>query len=136
MIARLVLDASAAVRIILERPGADDLLEILSRSAFVIAPDLLTVEVANALWKHVSKGDFDSTTAVSALGRARALAEVLVPTEQLAEEALIAADTYGHPVYDMAYAVLARRHGASVLTLDRRLRAVLGHMGIQAHPAG
>jgi predicted nucleic acid-binding protein len=33
-------------------------------------------------------------------------------------------------VYDLLYAVLARRRGAAVLTLDTRLRDLLAEMGI------
>jgi predicted nucleic acid-binding protein len=45
---------------------------------------------------------------------------------------LIAAVRFDHPVYDALYAVLARRRGAAVLTLDRRLRSLLEKMRVDA----
>jgi len=48
---RLVLDASAAVRMVMHAKGADGLLESVSAATVVTAPSLYTSEVANALWK-------------------------------------------------------------------------------------
>ena len=39
---------------------------------------------------------------------------------------------YRHPVYDLIYAVLARRTGCALLTMDSRLRTLLSQMGIPA----
>ena len=36
------------------------------------------------------------------------------------------------PVYDLLYAVLARRTGCTVLTMDERLKKLLGQMGIHS----
>ena len=72
---------------------------------------------------------------MDALGEALDLVDLLVPDRDLVEEALVAAARYRHPVYDLLYAVLARRHGAAVRTLDERLRSLLAQMGVDALPA-
>ena len=45
-------------------------------------------------------------------------------------EALTEATARRHPVYDLLYAVPARRHGARVLTLDNRLSRLVVDMGV------
>ena len=49
---------------------------------------------------------------------------------ELMIEALHQAVALSHPVYDLLYAVLARRTGAGVLTCDRRLATLLDSLGV------
>jgi predicted nucleic acid-binding protein len=86
-----VLDASAAVRLILADPAAADLAERVGGAALVLAPELMLSELANTLWK---------------LQRADRLND-LDPQELLAE-ALALACHLNHPVYDCLYLALAR----------------------------
>lgn len=127
---RVVLDASAAVHIVCRFPAAAKLLGLLGDTALVLAPDLYSGEVASALWKYVTHESLPKEEASQRLSEARALVDLQVPTDDLVEEALVAAITYGHPVYDMLYAVLARQHGATVLTMDRRLTTALRKMEV------
>ena len=53
---RLVLDASAAVRLVMRAELAEQLLAPIAAAAVVIAPSLYASEVANALWKYVQAG--------------------------------------------------------------------------------
>jgi len=46
---RLVLDASAAVRLVMRAEAVDELLELISAATLVAAPGLYAGEVANAL---------------------------------------------------------------------------------------
>jgi transposase/predicted nucleic acid-binding protein len=91
-----VLDASAAVRLILADPAAAELAERVGGAALVLAPELMLSELANTLWK---------------LQRADRLND-LDPQELLAE-ALALACHLNHPVYDCLYLALARREAAS-----------------------
>lgn len=125
-----VLDASAAVHIVCGLPAAEELLASLADTAQVMAPSLYSGEVANALWKYVTHESMPRDEASQLLSDARNLIDLPVATEELVEEALVAAVIYGHSVYDMTYAVLARRHGARVMTMDRRLAGALGEMKI------
>lgn len=61
---RLVLDASAALRIVLGLENADTLLEHVESASVVSAPDLHACEVANALWKYVIAGEIEAREAV------------------------------------------------------------------------
>jgi predicted nucleic acid-binding protein len=127
---RLVLDASAAVRITLRGEHTDVLLEALERAAVVAAPGLFVNEAANALWKYHRAGILSLDEALAHHADAVGLVDNFAPDDQLATEALAEASRRDHPVYDLLYAVLARRLGAAVLTLDTRLAGLLGAMGV------
>lgn len=122
---RTVLDASAATNIILRTGLAPALIEKLKQSQLVIAPTLFHGEIANTLWKYVRSSDLDKETALARYAEAIGLVDIFEPDEQLAAEALSAAIRYQHPVYDMLYAILARRHGCKVLTVDKKLIALI-----------
>ena len=46
-----ILDASAAVRLIVGDPAAAELVELIREAPLVLAPELMLTEVANTLWK-------------------------------------------------------------------------------------
>jgi len=87
----------------------------------VIAPALFHAEVANGLWKYVRAGRMDRPAALDHYSLAIDLVDAFEPDSQLTTEALAEATRYGHPVYDLLYAVLARRHGCTLITMDSRL---------------
>ena len=127
---RLVLDASAAVRLVMRAELAEQLLAPSAAAAVVIAPSLYASEVASALWKYVRAGTLGTESALDRYAEAIDLIDDFTADLELATEALSEAVRYGHPVYDLLYATLARRTGCGVLTLDQRLTTLLGHMGI------
>lgn len=127
---RLVLDASAAVRIVMRAEDAAGLLAALIVADVVVAPSLFVAEVANAWWKYTRAGALTLETTLRRYEEAVVLVDDLTPDDELAIEALAEAARHGHPVYELIYAVLARRHGCSVLTRDQRLAGLLGVMSI------
>jgi len=129
---RLVLDASAAVRLVMRAEAADQLLGPVSAATVVIAPSLYASEVANALWKYVKAGSLEVETALERYAEAIDLIDDFTPDRGLATEALTEAVRYRHPVYDLLYAVLARRTGCTLLSMDQRLKTLLARMGIDA----
>ncbi|MDY7094272.1 MAG: type II toxin-antitoxin system VapC family toxin [Acidobacteriota bacterium] len=128
---RLIIDASVGVHLALGLESTGKILDILEDTALLMAPGLYFTEVANALWKYVAHEEIERDEAVLLLTDACSLIDQPISHHALTEEALVAATAYHHPVYDMLYAVLARRHGAGVLTFDRRLRRVLKRMGVE-----
>lgn len=133
---RLVLDASAALHIVLRQPGADELARGVGEARLVLAPDLYASEVANGLWKYVVAGQVELDKAQTLLDEARQLVDVLVAGEELAAEALGVASTHRHPVYDLLYVVLARRYGCGLLTADRRLASLAGELEVPVVDSG
>ncbi|MBK7953331.1 MAG: type II toxin-antitoxin system VapC family toxin [Candidatus Accumulibacter sp.] len=125
---RIVLDASAAANIILRTDLAPALIERLGQGRLVIAPSLFHSEIANTLWKYVRCGDLSKDTALARYAEAVGLVDAFEADEALATEALSAAIRYNHPVYDLLYVILARRHGCRVLTVDKRLITLAGQI--------
>ncbi len=68
-------------------------------------------EVTSGLWKYVIAGHLTIDEAMSRLVDALELVEHRVPATELAAEALREASARRHAVYDLYYAVLARREG-------------------------
>lgn len=48
----LVIDASAAVSLVLATPGSEIFFAPLDQAELVMAPDLFIAEVCNAIWKY------------------------------------------------------------------------------------
>lgn len=119
-----VLDASAAVRLILADPAAADLAERVGGAALVLAPELMLTELANTLWKHRRAERLNDLDPQELLAEARELVDRLEPDRHLQAEALALACHLNHPVYDCLYLALARREAASLISSDRRLNAL------------
>lgn len=132
MRARAVLDASAAVHIVLKGTHSVRLVEKLEDVAIVMAPDLYCSEVASSLLKYVRAGEISVDQAIIRVERCLELIGSLIPEITLAPEALVAASRSQGGVYDMMYAVLARRTGAPVITMDRKFALRLRDMEIEA----
>ena len=119
-----VLDASAAVRLILADPAAADLAERVGGAALVLAPELMLNELANTLWKLQRADRLNNLDPQELLAEARELVDRLEPDRHLQAEALALACHLNHPVYDCLYLALARREAASLISSDRRLNAL------------
>jgi predicted nucleic acid-binding protein len=119
-----VLDASAAVRLILADPAATDLAERVGGAALVLAPELMLTELANTLWKLQRADRLNVLDPQELLAEARELVDRLEPDRHLQPEALALACHLNHPVYDCLYLALARREAASLISSDRRLNAL------------
>jgi predicted nucleic acid-binding protein len=119
-----VLDASAAVRLILADPAAADLAERVGGAALVLAPELMLSELANTLWKLQRADRLNDLDPQELLAEARELVDRLEPDRHLPAEALALVCHLNHPVYDCLYLALARREAASLISSDRRLNAL------------
>jgi len=96
---KLVIDASVAIKWVVEESGTAEALALLRR-AKLRAPDFLFAECANVLWKKVQRKEF---TRAEALVAARLLAssEVeLVSTRALLQAGTRIAIELNHPAYD------------------------------------
>jgi predicted nucleic acid-binding protein len=118
---RLVLDASALVRIIEGSHQAAAFAQAVAAADLVLAPELMLTEVANALWRLQRYGQLEASGLQARLRRAADLVDHIEPDRTLQAEALALATHLDHPVYDCLYLVLARREVAGLLTADQRL---------------
>jgi predicted nucleic acid-binding protein len=127
----LVLDASAAVRAVMDAAAQPALMDELANAAVILAPALLRIEAANALWKYQRAGVIDAPTAHERHAEICALVHRFVDEQPLFPEALQLAADLDHPVYDAVYVVVARRHAGTVVTFDKRLQTLCDRAGIR-----
>ena len=127
----LVLDASAALELVMARPERLSVAALLQHYDWVIAPSLFVYEVANALWKYRRLLKIKPRDLQERLSQAVALVDELVPAGDLHLEALRLACEIDSPAYDAAYLTAARRRKAAILSLDRRITEAALRLGIQ-----
>jgi predicted nucleic acid-binding protein len=115
----LVVDASVAIKWVIEEPGTREALSLRRHRLF--APDLLVAECANILWKKTRRNEL---TLQEALLAARLLQRAdieLLPMLALLEPATRLAIAMDHPAYDCAYLALAEDLSCDLVTADQRL---------------
>lgn len=127
---RLVLDASAAIEVVLDRPKGRIFGGVLEKADEVLAPELLVPEVVNVIWKYHQFENLSLTACDRALERAVGLVDALVSCKDLYREAFLLARVTHRPAYDMFYLALAQREDAGFLTLDAPLKKEAGRQGI------
>lgn len=121
----LVLDASAAVKLVAEEPDSL-LVRGMVGAAPVIAPALVLAEVANALWRKARLGAITAPEAGAAQASLPGLFARLVPLRALQDQALDLALRRDHPAYECFYVALAMREAVPLLTADRRVAQRFG----------
>lgn len=132
----LVLDASAALHLVLDGPRRDAIRTALRAAEATYAPTLYVSEVANGLWKCARAGTIAASSLAGLHETALALVDRLVEVRGLFPEALGLAAELGHPVHDTLYPVLARRMAAQLVSLDRRLGEMARCLGIACTAPG
>lgn len=121
-----VVDASVALKWFLresDSAAADSLLEkFLNDEIDLLAPDLILVEAANAIWKRALVRKELSAEEASLIYRDfLTLPLSLVPTGKLTDDALQIALTQKHSVHDAVYCALAIGRRCDFVTADRTL---------------
>jgi predicted nucleic acid-binding protein len=129
---RLILDASAAIEVVLDRGKAAPFARLLGDADQVLAPELLVPEVVNAVWKYHQFENLSLTLCDRALELAFGLVDVFVSCKDLYREAFLLSRSAQRPAYDMFYLALARREDAALLTTDTALRKEAERQGIRA----
>ena len=126
-----VLDASVALALTLEEPGAAAAARLIASQAVgrarLVAPSLFDVECASGFVKAVRRGRLEAETCATAL-----ISTLQLPVERLQSpasvfEALELALRYGISAYDAVYVALAAEEELPLVTADARLvRALAG----------
>lgn len=117
-----VLDASAAIELVLKRPLQSYVGLEVERAAAVLAPDFYVAEVANVFWKYSKLAKDSATVDPRLLDAAIGLVDEYVSTQELYRESYAFSCQWDHPVYDCIYLILARRNDALLVTVDKRMR--------------
>lgn len=117
----LVVDSSVAVKWVIPEVLSDRAERLLARDDDLLAPDLLPIEAANALWRKTARREISAREADRALALLLESGLDLRPTRPLLPRAMRLARLLRRPVYDCVYLVLAQRERASLVTADVRL---------------
>lgn len=120
----VVLDTSAAVELVLQRPGASNVREALLKAESVLAPTLFVSETTNVFWKYYRSRALTLEQCERALDRALSLPDSFASDSDLYREAFAMACLTSRPAYDMFYVVLSRRNNAYLATMDTDLKTV------------
>jgi predicted nucleic acid-binding protein len=115
----LVIDASIAVKWVVEENGTPEALQ-LRRVARLLAPDLLVVECANILWKKAQRRELAEEEALIAARLLQGAEIELLPTRNLLEMAARIAIDLEHPAYDCMYLAAAIDNDCRFVTADER----------------
>ena len=118
----VVLDASAAVEVVLQKKAATKLSRYLDKADWVITPTLFISEIANVFWKYQRMTDLPIESCDRYIDQALGLPDDFLNEIDLYREAFKLACTADHPVYDMMYLIAARRNNGTLLTLDKKLK--------------
>lgn len=117
---RVVVDASAALKWVLEDESSPVALELLDRDV-LHAPDFLLLEAANVLWTKVRRGALSRPDADAAFQTLAAVPMVLTPLAELIPPARSLAFALDLTVYDAVYAALAQQLACPLATADAAL---------------
>lgn len=123
MTIRLVVDASVAVKWLVDEEHSAAAKRLIGGPYELHAPRLLASEVANALWR---KARLDEIVRRAAGSIAEAIAETPLrwhADERVTAEATRLALALDRPVYDCVYLALAQRIRCRLVTADSEVRA-------------
>ena len=108
---------------------------LLTRSDLV-APDLLLIEVANALRRKVYVGDISIDHAKAGLQFIREKVRLERTSAEILDSALELAELMYDPVYDCIYLAMAERSKTILVTYDQELQERASEQGLASLLAG
>lgn len=117
----LVIDASVAFKLLVAEGGSAEALAYLDSDDTLIAPDLILIEIASALWKRVRQSELHEVHAERALA---ALPEFFARIDAAVDfipQAFRLSMQLRHPVYDCIYLAQAMAVNGVVVTADAAL---------------
>lgn len=129
----LVLDASAAFEIILQKENAQLFRQITEKADWVLAPDIYVSEITNTAWKYFQFGVLKSEESVSIAETGINLVDDFVSSKELWKEALAESIRFKHSVYYILYLITARRNNGRLLSIDKKLIQIAKGVGIEVN---
>jgi predicted nucleic acid-binding protein len=125
----LVVDASVALKFVVEEVGTDDAIALIREGEPLVAPDWMLAECASGLAKKVLFSSMPRAAAEAGFHSLPAFFSRLFPTPPLLDSALNLSIRLSLPLYDCLYLALALREQAEVITADRNFVEAAGRAG-------
>lgn len=118
----IVVDASVAVKWLLNEVNSRDAVALLAMDEKLVGPTLIRYEVAGALVRAHRRGDIDRQLLVSLSDRwlatlERNVVRLLFLPDDLTRATVVASEI-GHPLADCLYLAMAERLAAPLVTAD------------------
>jgi predicted nucleic acid-binding protein len=129
----VVLDVSGVMEIIMKTDRGSKFHGTLKKATTVIAPDLYVSELTNTLWKYYKAKLLAKDLCEKKVEDGINFIDNFISSNELWQEALGEGINNGHPIYDMYYAVLARRNNGTLLTSDRDLAKICKKLNIDIY---
>jgi predicted nucleic acid-binding protein len=129
----LIVDASVAVKWLVLEDMSDVAKELYGTGDHLVAPRLITTEIANALARKTIQGMLTPQEAKYHFSSLRQFLPDLIDVDELIEPALENSCILRHPIYDLIYLEAARRLDAQLVTADRRLAAKVAGTDLARH---
>ena len=122
----IIVDASVAVKWVIEEEHSSEALRLLAKNDALFGPELLDIEVSSAVVRRANMNDFAPDVAIKAIARWRRLldsfsVQLFRPTQIVLHHAFELAVRLRHPFKDAVYLSLAISEEAELVTADRRL---------------
>ena len=121
----MVVDASVAVKWLVEEEYSDAAERLLDGSHELYAPRLMASEVGNALWRKARMGEMERSRAGALAAAISEMAVSWIGDECICSDAVRLSLALDRPVYDCVYLALAHRMGATLVTSDARFANAL-----------
>lgn len=125
-----VVDASVLGAAFFEEVDTIAARTFLARETHLIAPSLLSLEIASIAAKKVWKDLASHDVASRAVAETPRLIALVEPLHELAQPAFTLASGHRFSVYDASYLALAVKADATLITADKRLKFLAGQCGL------
>lgn len=116
----LVVDASVVAKWYLPEGDVRAARQLWGVDRKFHVPDLVFAEMANVLWKRITRRELTEPEALIILKRLRKAPLKVQPTAELAQRALSLAAAHGITAYDACYLALAIQEEVRCYTADRK----------------
>lgn len=114
----LVVDASVAFKWFVPEANSGPALALLDQADEFVAPDLIVLEVINAMWARLrGQNDFESIVTEACVALPKML-DSMYPLTDLMPRSLELGIELNHRLYDCVYLALAERQKLQLVTAD------------------
>ena len=116
----LVVDASVAVKWLVEEENSDLALRVLHSDHELLAPRLMATEMSHALTRKVSRGQLERSQVEAIAESIPEIVDSWADDEVIVPDAVRLSLALDLPIYDCVYLALALNEGGIMVTADVR----------------
>jgi len=128
-----VIDVSAAIEIMFLKEKSTKFITEFRKGNWIIAPDLYVSELSNVIWKYHKAKVISHDECIQYVEDGLNMIDDFFDAKEYWKEALAEGIKYNHSIYDMYYAILARRNDARLITNDKELAEIAKKMKIEVY---